>query len=159
MSKAAGATGGFIAAPVPVTQYLINNARAFIYTTAPSPVNAAVCLAALEMIKDQPERRTRLKQNSDYLRNELKKIGFDTGNSNYHIIPVILGSEKKALHFANKLYDKGFFIPAIRPPTVAKGTSRLRISLQADHTKKHIDALVKALKNIAANYPAASAMK
>ncbi len=146
LSKAFAATGGLVASSQTVIDYLINKARPFIYTTAPSPVNAAVILKALEIIKSQPHKRQKLKENSDYLHHALKNAGFNTGNSTTHIIPVIIGSEEKTLDTAQKLFENGFYIPAIRPPTVAPGTCRLRISLQSDHTKDHIDSLINTLK-------------
>lgn len=148
LSKAFPANGGLVAGSKTMIDYLINRARPFIYTTAPSPVNAAVILAALDLIKSLPQRRQKLKQNSDYLRTNLQKLSFDTGSSTTHIIPVIIGSEQKTLEMAKQLLDNGFYIPAIRPPTVAPGTSRLRISLQSDHTKQQIDLLIQALKNL-----------
>lgn len=148
MSKALGATGGVAAGPKVVTDYLINKARSFIYTTAPSPVTCAAVLAALELVKTEPQRRMRLAQNADYLRSRLKKIGLSTADSSTHIIPVIIGSEENTLAVSQKLFEGGFFVAAIRPPTVAPGTSRLRISLQADHTRQQIDALCDALSEL-----------
>ena len=145
MSKTLGASGGIVAAPKVVTDYLINKARSFIYTTAPTPVNCAAILAALNILKTEPQRKEQLAQNAAYLRNRLKKIGLNTAESSTHIIPVIIGSEKDTLAISQHLYEKGFFVAAIRPPTVPPGTSRLRISLQADHTKGQIDALCDAL--------------
>ena len=145
MSKAFAASGGVAAAPKVVTDYLINKARSFIYTTAPSPVNCAAVLASLEILKTEPQRKEKLAENAAYLRDRLKKIGLNTGESTTHIIPVIIGSEKDALAISQRLYENGFFVAAIRPPTVAAGTSRLRISLQAEHTKEQIDALCDAL--------------
>jgi 8-amino-7-oxononanoate synthase len=72
----------------------------------------------------------------------------DTGQSSSHIIPVIIGDNKKTLEISKKLFEKGFFVVAIRPPTVAPGTSRLRISLQCDHTKEQIDSLCRTLGEI-----------
>jgi 8-amino-7-oxononanoate synthase len=148
MSKALGATGGAVAGLKGVTDYLINKARSFIYTTAPSPVNCAAALAALKIVEDQPQRRKKLAQNADCLRTHLKKLGLNIGDSSTHIIPVIIGSEKDTLAVSEGLFERGFFVAAIRPPTVAPGTSRLRISLQADHTKEQINALCDALSKL-----------
>ena len=145
LSKAVGATGGVVAGSATVIDYLVNKARAFIYTTAGSPVNCAAVSEAIEIIKQQPQRRKRLQQNAQYLRQKLKAIDLDTGTSQSHIIPVIIGDSHEALKLAARLFEQGFFIPAIRPPTVPAGTARLRISLQADHTKKHLNRLYEAL--------------
>jgi 8-amino-7-oxononanoate synthase len=131
-----------------VVDLLINKARSFIYTTAPSPVNCAAALASLAIIKAEPERRSRLKENSEYLRERLKAMGLNTGASSTHIIPVIIGGEKETLAVSAELYRRGFFIPAIRPPTVAPGTSRLRISLGSEHTKGHLDSLCSAMAEL-----------
>ncbi len=148
MSKALGVTGGIVAANKNVIEFLINKARAFIYTTAPSPANCQAALAAIEILKNEPERKDRLKKNADYLRQKLNQLGLDTSQSTTHIIPVIVKSETKALDLSKKLFDMGFFIPAIRPPTVAPGTARLRISIQCDHTTEQLDALCSALKQL-----------
>ncbi|MGB8227003.1 MAG: 8-amino-7-oxononanoate synthase [Sedimentisphaerales bacterium] len=145
LSKAAGCMGGFVAADKCVIDYLINTARPFIYTTAPLPANSAAALCAIEIIKNAGDRRKRLKENADYLQEKLKKLGLDTGQSSSHIIPVIIGDNKKTLEISNKLFEKGFLVVAIRPPTVAPGTARLRISVQCDHTKEQIDSLCKTL--------------
>jgi 8-amino-7-oxononanoate synthase len=148
LSKSAGCMGGFLAADKCVIDFLINKARTFIYTTAPLPANSAAALCALEIIKTSDDKRKRLKDNSDYLRTKLKKLGFNTGESSSHIIPIIIGDNKKTLDISRKLFEKGFFVVAIRPPTVAPGTSRLRISLQSEHTKQQIDLLCEQLKSI-----------
>ena len=145
MSKALAASGGVVAAPKVVTDYLINKARSFIYTTAPTPVNCMAILAAMEILKTEPQRKEKLAENAAYLRDCLKKHGLNTGESSTHIIPVIIGSEKDTLAVSQCLYEKGFFVAAIRPPTVPPGTSRLRISLQAEHTKQQIDRLCECL--------------
>lgn len=148
-SKALGASGGVVAGKKVVTDYLVNKARGFIYTTAPSPVNAAAVIAALDIVKTENERREALKENADYLRNKLQEMGLDTGGSTTHIVPIIIGDDGKTLEVSQKLFENGFYIPAIRPPTVAPGTSRLRISLQSNHTKKQLDALCETLAKCA----------
>jgi len=145
LSKAAGCSGGFVAGDKCVIDYLINKARPFIYTTAPAPANSAAALCAVEIIKTAKDKRAKLKSNADYLREKLKNLGLDTGASTSHIIPVIIGDNKKTLEISKRLFEKGFFVVAIRPPTVASGTARLRISLQCDHTKEQIDSLCEAI--------------
>ncbi|MDP2933493.1 MAG: 8-amino-7-oxononanoate synthase, partial [bacterium] len=148
LSKSAGCSGGFVAADKCVIDYLINKARPFIYTTAPSIANSAAAICAVEIIKNAKDRRKRLKQNSDYLRDKLKSLGLNTGASTSHIIPVIIGDNKKTLEVSRQLFEKGFFVVAIRPPTVAPGTARLRISVQSGHTKEQIDSLCNCLSGI-----------
>ena len=148
LGKAVAATGAIVAGPRTVINYLINKARAFIYTTAPAPVTCAAISAVLKIIKTEPQRRERLKANAEYIRTGLGKLGVDTGKSTTHIIPVIIGSSKDTLRISKDLYDRGFFIAAIRPPTVPEGSARLRISVQSDHTKEQLDGLVEAIEEI-----------
>ena len=145
LSKAAGCNGGFVVSKKPVIDYLINKARAFIYTTAPAPANSAAAIAAIELIKTESWRREKLRENADYLRNKLKMANLNLGNSTSHIVPVIIGDNKKTLTVSKALFDKGFLISAIRPPTVPQNSARLRISLQCEHTKEQIDSLCEAV--------------
>ncbi len=148
LGKAIAATGGIVASKKTVIDYLINKARAFIYTTAPSPVNCAAILTALEIVKTEPKRREKLMANAEYLRTRFGKLGLDTGDSTTHIIPVIIGSSKDTLAVSKGLYDRGFFVAAIRPPTVPADSARLRISVQSDHTTEQLDALCASLEGI-----------
>ena len=147
LGKAFAANGAIVASDKPVIDYLINTARGFIYTTAPSPVNCAAVMAGLGVIKNQPQRREKLKENAKYLRSRLQQAGMDTLNSTTHIVPVMIGESAKAMEISEKLFEQGFFVAAIRPPTVAKGTARLRVSLQYNHTKEQIDTLIDAIKD------------
>ena len=146
LGKALAASGAVIASEQAVVDYLINKARGFIYTTAPSPVNCVAIMAGLDIVKNRPQRREQLTKNADYLRNRLRQAGMDTLNSTTHIIPVMIGDSGKAMDVSEKLFEQGYFVAAIRPPTVAKGSARLRISVQYGHTTEQIDGLVDAIK-------------
>jgi len=148
LGKGPACGGAIVAADQVVIDYLINKARSFIFTTAPSPVMAAVSIAALELIVSEPQRRTDLKKNTEYLSKEFAKIGLNVLPGATHIIPVILGSVEKAVTTSKKLLENGYFCSAIRPPTVPAGTERLRISVQCEHTQKHLAGLCAVLKNI-----------
>ena len=148
LGKAFGASGAIVAAQKNVIDYLINRARPFIYTTAPPPVNCAAIMAALEIVKAEPARRKKLVENAQYLRNKLAKAGFDTGQSSTHIVPIIIGNAEKTTKISAELFEAGYFACAIRPPTVANDSSRLRISVQCNHTAEQIDGLVETLKSI-----------
>jgi 8-amino-7-oxononanoate synthase len=148
LSKAAGSGGGAVAAEKVVIDMLINRARSFIYTTACTVSNCAAAMASVRLFHSKPQRRQRLRDNSEYLRGKLRKMGIDTGRSCSQIIPVIIGSDSKALAVSRGLFDRGFLIPAIRPPTVAVGTARLRVSIQSDHTKEQMDGFCKALAEV-----------
>jgi glycine C-acetyltransferase len=146
LGKAVAATGGIVAGPKAVKDYLINKARPFIYTTAPSPVVAAAALKSLEIIQAEPQRRKRLNDNAAYMRNTITEMGLDIGNSTTQIIPIIIGDSAKAVDLSKKLFEAGYFISAIRPPTVPPGTARLRVSVQADHTQEQLEGLIAVLK-------------
>jgi len=145
LSKALGSAGGVVAGPRVVIDWLVNKARSFIYTTAASVANCAAARAALEIVKAEPQRREKLRKNAEYLREKLKRLGLDTGRSCSQIIPVIVGDEKRAVELSARLYEKGYFVVAIRPPTVPPGTARLRVSVQSEHTAEQIDGLCTAL--------------
>ncbi len=100
---------------------------------------------ALDIIHSEPDRRHTLKANADHLRNRLIEADMDIGDSTTHIVPVIIGPAKRTVEIAQQLFDAGFFVAAIRPPTVPEGSSRLRISLQYKHTKQQIDELCDML--------------
>jgi len=145
LSKALGGIGGFVAAPREVCDLIVNRARPLIYSTA---LPAAACEAAreaLRILRAEPERRRRVLALADRLRAMLRDKGFDAGRSATPIIPIMIGEPDAALAMAAALLDRGIFCPAIRPPTVPRGTSRLRVSLTAEHTEEDLDRLVAAL--------------
>jgi 8-amino-7-oxononanoate synthase len=147
LSKAFSSEGGFIAGSEKLIQYLRHRARSFIYSTAMPPQSAAVSLAALQIIREEPRRRIRLLENAAFLRKGLRDAGFQVPGGITPIIPVIVGRADIAAELSKTLYDEGLFIPAIRPPTVREGTSRLRISLMATHTREDLEtALDKIIK-------------
>jgi len=141
LSKTLGALGGFVAAPRPVVDLLINASRPYIFTTAGSPADAAAGLAALGVLRstDGAHRCARLADLVDRL-----APGHPTP-----IVPVVLGTEHRAVAASAALLDRGLWVPAIRPPTVPVGTSRLRVTLSAAHTDHHVDRLVAALAAVA----------
>ena len=145
LSKALGGVGGFVAASRNVIELLVNRARPFIYTTALPAAACEAARAALVIVRAEPERRVRLLALADRLRRELREQDFDCGRSETPIIPVIVGEPARALAMAASLLERGLFCPAIRPPTVPPGTSRLRISLTVEHTEEDIELLVREL--------------
>jgi 8-amino-7-oxononanoate synthase len=149
LSKALGVSGGYICGSSDLVEWLINRARSFIFSTAPPPALAAAALAALEFISSPggEERRQLLWSNIEILQKGLSQ------RSGSAILPWMVGDEKAALQFASKLQRQGFFVPAIRYPTVAKGTARLRITVSAAHTVNQIVALCDAIKKLSAEDP------
>ncbi len=145
-SKALGSFGAYLASSKKITDYLVNTCRSFIYTTALPPGVIAANLAALEVVEEEPWRRERLLENSEYFRQLLKDKGFDVKGSS-QIIPLIMGDNDRAVRFAEYLKTKGYMVFPIRPPTVPKGESRLRFSLTANHEKQVLKALVEDICN------------
>ncbi len=145
LSKAMGGLGGFVAGPAVLIDTIRNSARAYIYTTALPPVLCATAMAALDIIRDEPARRGDLLAAADGLRGQLQEAGLATGGSVAQIIPVIAGSPAAALDASDKLLREGFLAPAIRPPTVPSGTSRLRISVCTDHDPRDLGRLGEAI--------------
>jgi 8-amino-7-oxononanoate synthase len=146
LSKALGSQGGFAAGPGQAIDMLVNHARSFIYTTGLSPACAGGALAALRLV-GEPSRRNRLRDLCARARAALKGAGADVPEGVTPIVPVVVGDVERAARLSERLFDAGIFAPAIRPPTVPKGTARLRISLSADHTPRDIDRLADALKS------------
>ncbi|HEY5600125.1 MAG TPA: aminotransferase class I/II-fold pyridoxal phosphate-dependent enzyme, partial [Candidatus Manganitrophaceae bacterium] len=129
-------------------QYLINKARPFIYTTALAPASLASALAALTLIEEESGLIQQLWKNTHYFRRKVLELGFNIGASETPIVPLLIGESEKAVTFSRKLLDHGIYIPAIRPPSVPKGSSRLRVSLMATHTQEEIDTLLSALEKL-----------
>ncbi len=148
LSKALGGLGGFIAGSDLLVRYLLNKARPFIYTTALPPSILATALIALEWACKGDDLRKQLWKNTDYFRREAVRLGFDVSPSETPIVPLRIGASDKAILFSEKLMAEGIYVPAVRPPTVPAGTSRLRISLMAVHTKEQINHLLLSLKKV-----------
>ena len=143
LGKALGVSGGYIAGSRVLIDYLINCARSFVFSTAPSPAVAAACRASLRIVQS-PEGdalRADLQENLHLFASEMK-----LSDSPSAILPLILGSEERAMQETTRLQQAGFFIPAIRYPTVPRNTARLRITLSSAHKPEQIRGLASALK-------------
>ncbi|WP_454064935.1 8-amino-7-oxononanoate synthase [Candidatus Nitrospira salsa] len=145
LSKALGTIGGYVVGSRSLIDYLINTSRSFIYTTAPPSSMAAAAQAAINIIQSDPDRRTRLWQNRDQLYQGLKAMGFQLTNTQSPILPIILSDPQLAVSMSTRLLEHGIYIPAIRPPTVPKGTSRLRLTVTSEHTSAQIETALTAL--------------
>ena len=137
LSKTLGSLGGFVAGRRSFIDLLENRARPYIFTTAPTPPDAAAALAALRLLSTAEGDRLRTR-----LANHVARVAPGHGSP---IIPIILGSDERAVAASAALRDHGVWVPAIRPPTVAPGTARLRITLSAAHTSGHIALVLDAL--------------
>jgi glycine C-acetyltransferase len=148
LSKAIGVLGGFIAGPHHLIQWLVNRGRPFLFSTSAPPAVAAACIAALDVIRDEPDRIDRLWSNTGFFKKGLHGLGFDTGASETPITPVIAGEETKAVELSRVLWDEGVFTPAIVYPTVAKGQARVRTIVTADHTEEDLGEALDAFERV-----------
>jgi 8-amino-7-oxononanoate synthase len=140
LSKTLGALGGWVAGSAAAIDLLVNRARTFIFTTALSPADVAAALAALTIYRSEEgdHLRRRLRRHVDRVRAAHPSA----------IVPIVLGSESAAIAASEALFEQGIYIPAIRPPTVPQGTSRLRLTLSAAHTDEMVDRLTAALARV-----------
>lgn len=145
LSKALGSQGGFVCGTRQLIDWLINHARPYIFSTALAPPAAAAARRAVFLVGQEPQRRQHLLALAQELRQRLVKIGLNVGPSAAHIVPVIVGEPEAAVALSRRLESKRLLVPAIRPPSVPVGTSRLRISLSAGHTEEDVQRLADAL--------------
>jgi 8-amino-7-oxononanoate synthase len=147
LSKAFGCYGGFVAGPATAIDLLVNTARSFIFDTALPPALALAARVALVALRRGDGARARLRDNVVRTRLGLRSLGFAAPEAESPIVPVVLGDEHRAVELAAGLIRKRIYAPAIRPPTVPPGTSRLRLSLRSDHTPAHIDLLIESIQS------------
>jgi len=145
LSKALGSCGGFVSGEQRLIDYLANRARSYVFSTAPAEAIAAAGIAALDIVRDEPERRVDLLKTAATFRARLAEQGHSTGDSESQIIPLIIGEPLQTMQFSEKLKSQGLFVPGIRPPTVVPGASRLRISLCHGHQSSDLERLLAAL--------------
>ncbi len=134
LGKALGSYGAYVCGDEEMVRYLLNTSRSFIFSTAPPPPSMAGALAALELLAQRPHRVERLSANARVLRRALCKEGFTVAENDMHIVPLVVGDEHDTLRLCQETIERGVFAQAIRPPTVAPGTSRLRLAAMASHT-------------------------
>lgn len=151
LSKSVASEGGYAAGSKDLINYLKNSARSFIYSTALSPATIAVSIKALEIIAKDEERRFNLLKMSNWFQHELKAAGFNVIETQTPIIPIMVGPADKTVEFSRDLLNSGIYIPAIRPPSVPEGTSRLRVSLMATHTVQDLKEALTKIKLIGKN--------
>jgi len=146
LGKAAGTMGAFVAGNEDFIEFLIQKSRPYIYTTAISPAICAATIKSLDLIK-AGEQKAKLLANIDFFRIFSSALGLPISNSHSAIQPLIIGDSEKALKISQTLFEQGFYVGAIRPPTVPKGTERLRITLSANHTQSQIEQLLTQIKH------------
>ena len=147
LGKALGAAGGFVCGSVDLIELLRHRARSFMFSTAPVPAQTAAALAGLKIVQSEEgeERRTRLWQRVDEMKNGLIARGWKLPAVRSAMVPLMVGGEREAVALSERLLEANVFVPAIRYPTVAKGAARLRLTLSADHTPVDIEELLEAL--------------
>jgi len=150
LSKAIGVLGGFIAGPAHLIEWLQNRGRPYLFSTSAPPSVVAACIAALDVLVDEPERLRRLWSNAESFKAGLHELGFDTGESQTPITPVITGEEERTQRFADRLFEEGVFCPAIVFPTVGKGSARVRTIVTADHTADDLRTALEVFGRVGA---------
>ena len=147
-SKSFACVGGFIAGDEAVIHYLRHHSRSLMFSAAMPPGAVATVAACLEIIKNEPERRTRLMENARYLRDGIRALGYETGPTETPIVPVIIGSLEKTLAFWRLIMNEGIFTNAVVPPAVPPNACRLRTSCTATHTKQQLDQVLGAFAKV-----------
>jgi glycine C-acetyltransferase len=148
MSKAFGSVGGIVAGRKVIIDWLRQRARPFLFSSAMTVPDVAVCLEAVEMLESSEELVQRLWSNAEFLKRELKNLGFDIGQSTTPIIPLMLGEAPLAQQFSRKLFENGVFAMAIGFPTVAKGKARIRVMNTAAHSQDDLEQALVAFETV-----------
>jgi len=139
LSKAIGALGGYVCGSRDLIEFLYHRGRPFLFSTSHPPGVAAACLAAFDLLESEPERMDRLWENTRYFKEGLRQAGFQTGNSETPITPVMVGEARAAHEFSRELFDRGVWATGIGFPTVPRGRARVRTIVTAAHTKEQLD--------------------
>jgi 8-amino-7-oxononanoate synthase len=148
LGKSLGSFGAYVAAERDAIDYLINRSRSFIFTTAPPPPVVAAARAALAVLEAEPERRKRLWENIRRMARGLEAIGAETMGSTTQIFPLLVGGDAETMAFSDALLEAGLFAQGIRPPTVPKGTARLRLTVTAALESGEIDRALEILEKV-----------
>jgi len=148
MSKAFGVMGGVVAGDKVIVEWLRQRGRPFLFSSAVTVPDAAACLAAVDLLEESTELVDKLWENGRYFKKEMNKLGFDTGQSETPITPVILGEAPLAQEFSRQLFKKGVFGTAIGFPTVPQGKARIRVMISAAHSKDDLDQGLKAFAKV-----------
>jgi glycine C-acetyltransferase len=148
LSKAIGVLGGYVAGPASLRTVLEHRARPFLFSTSHPPAVAAACLAAIDVLESEPELIEKLWENARHFKAGLERLGFDTGNSETPITPVIVGAGALAHRFSDRLFDAGVFAMGIGFPTVPEEKSRVRTIVTAEHSREELDTCLEAFESV-----------
>jgi 8-amino-7-oxononanoate synthase len=147
-SKSFASLGGFITGDEDIIHYIKHNARTLMFSASISPANAAAALAALQVMRKEPERVERLNRIADRMRNALRELGFNAGNSMTPIIPIIIGDTYRTLLSWKLLFHNGIFVNAAIPPGVSEGRQLLRTSFMATHTEEQLSQVLRTFRTV-----------
>jgi 8-amino-7-oxononanoate synthase len=147
-SKSFASLGGFIAGEEDVVTYIKHYARSLIFSASPSPANTAAALAALHIMKEEPERSEQVLKNGDKMRAGFKSLGFNTGHSVTPIIPILIGDDQKTFLTWKRLFESGVFVNPVISPAVPSGMQLLRTSYMATHTEDQLDRVLEIFGNV-----------
>jgi 8-amino-7-oxononanoate synthase len=147
-SKSFASIGGYVAGEEAVIHYMRHHARSLIFSASMPPYAVATVQKCLDLIKTEPERRRRVLEIGDRMRGEFSRLGFDTGESETPIIPVIIGALEPTFVFWKRLYEEGVFTNPVVAPAVPASSSRIRTSYMATHTEENLDRIVSAFKKV-----------
>ena len=149
LSKAFGVVGGYVAGKKEIVEWLHQQGRPFLFSSAVTPADAAACIAAVDLLEESTELVDKLWDNTSYFKAEMKNLGFDTGQSETPITPVMLGEAHLAFQFSKRLFDDGLFAMALGFPTVPRGKARIRVMLSAMHSRDELDQALGIFKKVA----------
>ncbi|HUY35959.1 MAG TPA: 8-amino-7-oxononanoate synthase [Pirellulales bacterium] len=149
LSKSLGCAGGFVVGGRALVDWLINKARPYVFSTASPPATCAAALAALDIVRHEPQRRTTLLARAADVRSRLAAQGWRTGMTASQIIPIVVGEPARTLAISAALAERGYWVPAIRAPSVPAGQARLRIGLSYGHDAPQLDGLIACLEELA----------
>jgi 8-amino-7-oxononanoate synthase len=147
-SKSFASLGGFLVGEKPVIEYIRHNSPAHIFSASMPPANVATVLKALEILQEEPWRLERLEEIANYMRKELRGLGFNVWSSQSPIIPVVIGEMMDCFKFWKDLFEEGVYANAVVPPAVPQGQSLLRTSYMASHTDEHLDQILEAFRKV-----------
>lgn len=151
-SKAIGAVGGFIAAKKELVELLRFYSRGYMFSTAMTPQAAGSIIESLKVIEEEPQLREKLWSNINYFKKNLLDLGFNIGNSETAIFPIIIGDDHKVKEMCRRLDEMGIYVNPVFYPAVSRNLARIRISLTAGHTKEHLDYVLNALESLGKEY-------
>jgi 7-keto-8-aminopelargonate synthetase-like enzyme len=147
-SKSFASLGGFIAGDADVVDYIKHKARSLIFSASIPPSNAAAALAALEVMREEPERVVRVNQIADTMRAEFQRLGFNTGDSVTPVIPIVIGDNDLTFIAWKLLFENGVFVNPVISPAVAPGRQLLRTSYMATHTDEQLERVIEIFSRV-----------